>query len=190
MIDQLVTLVASFGLFVSPGPTNGLLAAAAAMVGRNKAVNLLVAQSLGYLLSISTVLLIADSVIIRQPGVAPILKLVAATYLAYIAMRLWKWDSVASNAKQPIGFCDVLLASLFNPKALIFAFGFMPSGQIDWFLFLATLILVLPITGTTWIVLGSQMRLLNVKRLTRLVAVLLAIGAFGIAAVAIGQIGR
>ena len=186
--DLLIFLFASFGLFVSPGPTNGLLAAAAASAGRYEAFKLLFAQSLGYLLAILTALFIAGPLIGENLTIAFILKLVAATYLVYIAIRLWNVSNRASMSKKLIGFWDVFVTTFFNPKALIFAFGYMPSTQIDWVLLLTTMIFVVPTTGTIWIVLGSQAGLFSTPRLTRIIAVFLAVFAFGIATAGIHQI--
>jgi threonine/homoserine/homoserine lactone efflux protein len=187
VIDSLIFLFAAFGLFISPGPTNGLLAAASASAGRYKAFKLLLAQSTGYLLAILIARLIVGLFIGGNPTIALTLKLGASAYLAYIATRLWNWDESASTTKQLIGFWDVLVTTFFNPKALIFAFGYMPSTQINWFLLLATLILVVPTTGAIWIVLGSQVSLFSGSRLTQTIASALAVFALGIAVVGIKQ---
>jgi threonine/homoserine/homoserine lactone efflux protein len=186
--DPLIFLFASFGLFVSPGPTNGLLAAAAASAGRYEASKLLFAQSLGYLLAISMARFIAGPLISENLTIALTLKLVAASYLAYIAIRLWNVSNRASTPKQLIGFWDVFVTTFFNPKALIFAFGYLPLNQINWVLFLTTLIFVVPMTGTIWIVMGSQAGLFSAKRLTRVIAVFVGVFAFGIAAMGIRQV--
>jgi hypothetical protein len=81
----------------------------------------------------------------------------------------------------------VFVTTFFNPKALIFAFGYMPSSQINWLLLMATLIFVVPITGTIWIVLGSQANLFSLSRLTQTIAAALAIFALGIAIMGIRQ---
>jgi threonine/homoserine/homoserine lactone efflux protein len=186
--DSLIFLFASFGLFVSPGPTNGLLAAAAASAGRHEASKLLIAQSLGYLVAILIARFVAGPLISQNPTIALALKLVAATYLVYIAVRLWNAGNHASTPKQLIGFWEVFVTTFFNPKALIFAFGYMPLNQINWVLLLTTLIFVVPMTGTIWIVLGSQAGSVSAARLNRFIAVFLAILAFGIAAVGIRQV--
>jgi threonine/homoserine/homoserine lactone efflux protein len=187
VIDSLVFLFASFGLFVSPGPTNGLLAAAGASAGRSQAAKLLLGQSAGYFLAILMARLIVGPFIGGNPTIAVALKLGAAAYLAYIAVRLWNWDKSASSTKQLIGFWDVFVTTFFNPKALIFAFGYMPSTQINWIFLMVTLILIVPITGTIWIVLGSQANLFSVGRLTQTIAAALAVFALGIAVVGIRQ---
>jgi threonine/homoserine/homoserine lactone efflux protein len=187
VIDSLVFLFASFGLFVSPGPTNGLLAAAAASAGRSQAAKLLLAQSGGYFLAILMARLIVGPYIGGNPTIAFVLKLCAAAYLAYIAIRLWNWDKSASLTKQLIGFWDVFVTTFFNPKALIFAFGYMPSTQINWIFLMVTLILIVPITGTIWIVLGSQLNRFSVRRLTQTIAAALAVFALGIAVEGIRQ---
>jgi threonine/homoserine/homoserine lactone efflux protein len=187
VIDSLVFLFASFGLFVSPGPTNGLLAAAAASAGRSQAAKLLIAQSAGYFLAILMARLIVSPLIGGNPNIALALKLGAAAYLAYIAIRLWNWEKSASLTKQLIRFWDVFVTTFFNPKALIFAFGYMPSSQINWLLLMATLIFVVPITGTIWIVLGSQANLFSLSRLIQTIAAALAVFALGIAIMGIRQ---
>jgi threonine/homoserine/homoserine lactone efflux protein len=187
VFDSLVFLFASFGLFVSPGPTNGLLAAAAASSGRYEAFKLLVAQSGGYLLAVLMARLIVGPFIGGNPAIAFALKLGASAYLAYIAIRLWNLDESTSRIKKRIGFWDTFATTFFNPKALIFAFGYIPSTQINWLLLMATLIFIVPVTGTIWIVLGSQVKRFSISRLTQIVAAALAVFAMGIVIVGIKQ---
>jgi threonine/homoserine/homoserine lactone efflux protein len=187
VVDFLFSLFATFGLFVSPGPTNALLAAAATSADRYEAFRLLLAQSAGYFLAVLGARLIVDPFTSGNPTIALALKLVASVYLAYIAIRLWRSGESASTAKQRIGFRDVFVTTFFNPKALIFAFGYMPVTHINWLLLMTVLIFVVPITGSTWIVLGSQIGRFSGGRLMQTTAFALVVFALGIAVVGIRQ---
>jgi threonine/homoserine/homoserine lactone efflux protein len=187
VIDFLVVLFASFTLFVSPGPTNGLLAVAAALSGRNYAIKLLFAQAAGYILAILAARLAVGPIVGTYPVLMLVLKMIAATYLIHVAIRVWNGSNNSATSKKLVSFWNVFVTTLLNPKALIFAFGLLPLGEINWSLLLSTLALVTPATGAIWIYMGSLASLSSSMHLMRVLAVTLAMFAVGIAFVGFKQ---
>lgn len=125
MTDPIAFLLAALALLAIPGPTNTLLATAGATLGFRRALRLIPAELAGYTLSILTLALLLGPLALRYPALALALKIGCGLYLARLGCRLWCHDA-DKMAGEPIGTRQVLLATLLNPKGLVFAFAILP----------------------------------------------------------------
>ncbi|NWK74776.1 LysE family translocator [Acinetobacter cumulans] len=149
-------------ILLTPGPTNTLLASSGLQVGVKKSFRLIPAEAFGYLLSISFWGLLIGKVTAYIPALPPILKLFSAAYMLYLAIRLWKTANAVQDLDQPcIRAWELFLATLLNPKALLFASAIFPA--IAWknsmyytAHMLAFLLLLIPI-AFFWTFIGSML---------------------------------
>lgn len=109
-------------VLLTPGPTNTLLFLAGARQGVRRSLALIGAEWLAYCLAIGTwcaFLLMAAKVAPWAPNVA---RAAAATYVAYMAVKLWREASAAGTGTAPtIGPGRLFTVTLLNPKAFFFA---------------------------------------------------------------------
>jgi threonine/homoserine/homoserine lactone efflux protein len=87
--------------------------------------------------------------------IATVVKLIAGLYLLFVASRVWFRDSsaVAPNS-QVVHPYEVGIATLLNPKALIFALVIFPPPPADISIHLALFAILVPLLGMCWIGLG------------------------------------
>lgn len=144
-------------LFFVPGPTNTLLAISAISDGPGKALRLLAAEAVGYSISISVLTFLVGPTFGRQPQVAMGLKVMAAAYVLYSALRLWR--RAAEPAKAHIRFSQVLMTTVLNAKGLVIAFALMPSSAqasvSGALLYLALTLCLAATAGVMWISAGG-----------------------------------
>lgn len=150
-------LGASFLLLMTPGPTNTLLAAAGARHGLARSALLPLAESLGYCVAIST-LVIATGFFRDAVWLAITVKLLAAAWLALSAVRLWRLRFDLSAESGGNRFSRVFLATLFNPKALLVATVLIPeTGLLQSIPSITAYAALSALTGYAWVWLGSAM---------------------------------
>jgi threonine/homoserine/homoserine lactone efflux protein len=160
VVDNLTFLIGSAALLAAPGPTNILLAASGAIQGIRKSAVLLVAEVLGYVIAIAILITAVGPVIVKHSFIGLALRIAVAAYLLRIAWALWTTAQVAVLDHCPIGFRQVFVTTVLNPKAIIFAFAIVPFGPTGdlrlaapWLAVLSALIVVL---GACWIAAGSM----------------------------------
>jgi len=147
-------------ILLTPGPTNTLLASSGVQVGLRKSVKLIPAEVLGYVISISAWGMLIGKVSTTLPLLPPILKLLSACYIIYLAIKLWHTANQEIELNQPtILTRELFCATLLNPKALLFASAIFPvAAWSDFHIYLihmmAYLALITPI-ALFWIFLGS-----------------------------------
>lgn len=147
-------------ILLTPGPTNTLLASSGVQVGLRKSVKLIPAEVLGYVISISAWGMLIGKVSTTLPLLPPILKLLSACYIIYLAIKLWHTANQEIELNQPtIRTRELFCATLLNPKALLFASAIFPvAAWSDFHIYLihmiAYLALITPI-ALFWIFLGS-----------------------------------
>lgn len=171
-------------LLLTPGPTNTLLATAGAGRGFRAALHLVVAELLGYALAIALLLLVIGPAVAASPAIGWALRLTCALFLIYLAVQLWRRPATDPvNGAHAVGFRRVLIATLLNPKSLVFVFLLLPTGatlpQAKAILAVAILI---PLAGSCWIALGAALRAgaaprLGIVTIHRIGALVLAIFA-------------
>ena len=147
-------------ILLTPGPTNTLLASSGIQSGIRNSLRLIPAEALGYLIAISIWGLIIGTVSKNFPMIPVILKLFSAAYIFYLAVKLWRTATVQEDFTQPsIRPRELFLATLLNPKALLFATAIFPvfvwqSATAYSAHMLTFLLLILPI-AFFWIMIGS-----------------------------------
>lgn len=130
MTDPILFTLAVLTLLATPGPTNTLLAASGASVGWRQSLILVPAEIGGYLVSITTLMVVAAPLIASQSGLATALKLAASLWLLCCAKRLWR-EAATTTDTPPTAIAPrrVFVTTLLNPKGLIFALAIIPPGD-------------------------------------------------------------
>lgn len=147
-------------ILLTPGPTNTLLASSGIQIGMLKSSRLIPAEALGYLIAISLWGVLIGTVSQKLPILPTILKLFSASYILYLAIHLWRTANEAHCASQPtIRAHSLFIATLLNPKALLFASAVFPAQawhELHVYMthMLVFLLLIVPI-AFFWIYLGS-----------------------------------
>jgi threonine/homoserine/homoserine lactone efflux protein len=159
MTDPRLFVVTCLLLLATPGPTNTLLAVSGAVGGVRRSLPLLLAEVSAYLLSIGAFVFLVGPVVASRPTLVLGLKLLAALYLARAALLLWREASALLAGPEAVPFRRVFLTTLLNPKALVFAFGILPSdlatSPAARLPYLAALAGLISLVGSAWITLGS-----------------------------------
>lgn len=157
MTDPLLFLLAVLTLLATPGPTNTLLATAGASAGMRASLHLLLAELLGYAVAIAVIWAVLGPVTQTIPELGTALKLVVGAYVAWLAIKLWM-QPVRSAAPLRIDFRMVLVTTLLNPKAFVFALGVLPTGHPQLLAYAVAFGACVLVAGGSWIALGSALR--------------------------------
>lgn len=168
MNDLASFTLAVLAILLTPGPTNSLLATAGATDGWRRSLVLVPAEISGYLISITTLMLLAAPLVAASTFVAAILKVACGLYLGYAAWRLWS-SKLSQVDGQQIRFRYVFITTLLNPKGLLFAFGVFPvSGPHEGgVIFRLTIFAgVCVIVANVWIACGAFLRSRTAAHLT------------------------
>jgi len=114
-------------ILLTPGPTNTLLASSGIQVGFQKSLKLIPSEVFGYLISISIWGIFVNRIAETLPTLPAVLQLLSAMYIIYLAVKLWKNAANTDLAKTAmIGPRELFVATLLNPKALLFASAVFP----------------------------------------------------------------
>jgi threonine/homoserine/homoserine lactone efflux protein len=150
-------LVASYSLLALPGPTNTLLATSGAGVGFTRSLPLLAAELCGYLTAVALLRLFLGPFVVDSPMAGVILRTVVTVYILYLAALLWRSASRELCDGPAVTFGQVLLTTLLNPKAIIFAFLLLPlqAGPLELAPWLAVLALQIVTAGAAWLAVGA-----------------------------------
>ncbi|OTG69333.1 multidrug transporter MatE [Acinetobacter sp. ANC 4470] len=159
-------------ILLTPGPTNTLLASSGIQVGVRQSLRLIPAESIGYLIAITTWGMIIGTVSSKFPIIPTFLKLLSALYIIVLAIKLWKTADIEASYNQPtIRARELFCATLLNPKALLFASAIFPSTA--WLTMQAYLVhmglfllLIVPI-ALFWTFIGSILASNNVRWLNQ-----------------------
>ena len=140
-------------LLATPGPTNTLLLTAGAACGL-RALRLIPAEVLGYLTTITIVGYLVGDWVQAASGFAVLLRIVVALYLLTLAVRLWRSGLQANTDERLIGFRDVFVTTVLNPKALVFAIGIIPVHAPNSLAYFAAFVVMVIAAGSGWALLG------------------------------------
>lgn len=91
------------------------------------------------------------------PGVAHILRPLVGAYLLLLAFRLWRQGSASSVSAADVRALDVFVATVFNPKALVFAMAVIPFQRPGVWTYFAAFLAVLGLAGAGWLTVGAAM---------------------------------
>lgn len=160
MIDLGAFVLAAALLLLTPGPTNTLLAAAGAILGARRAVPLITAELLGYGAAIIALEAFVAPAVESLAWLRPLLRIACALYLAYTAWRIW--TAPPADSQGAITWRRVFLATLSNPKALIFVFVILPPPSVGLVElvqpYLMILLVLMALAGAGWVALGAAVR--------------------------------
>ncbi|MDR3471491.1 MAG: lysine transporter LysE [Devosia sp.] len=154
MTNPWLFLLAVLTVLATPGPTNTLLASGAAVSGLRRSLPLLSAELGGYLITVDLVGLLLRPEISAHPAVGVGMKIAVALYLAYAAVRLWRKTGPAGGVGTAVRWSNVFIATLLNPKGLIFALAIIPFGHPDVALYLLAFAGSVVGVGFLWLVAG------------------------------------
>jgi threonine/homoserine/homoserine lactone efflux protein len=138
MSDPLVFILAVLTILGTPGPTNTLLATGGATLGVRLSLPLLAGAIAAYLIAIVTIRVALAPLIAAYPLIGMGLKIAVAHLAAPVRVTL------------PM----VFVATLLNPKSIIFALGILPAAheQIVWYF--VAFAAAAAVTGFAWILVG------------------------------------
>lgn len=149
-------------ILMIPGPTNTLLFSAGVSMGSWRALPLVATEALGYVVAISLWGFGLLSMAATLPWLLTVIKLICACYVGLLAVKMWSRGSLfgRDNCRfvQPE---DLFLATLTNPKALLFANTVFPidafhSSRYFVLVMVCFMIVLLPI-GAAWTYLGAAL---------------------------------
>nr|WP_312475806.1 LysE family transporter [Achromobacter ruhlandii] len=186
-----VFLLGTAAILLTPGPTNTLLAAAGLARGFRRAAPLVGFELAGYLTGITAWGLFLVSAQAVYPWIGIVVRIASSVYLAYVAVRIWcaAGEDVA-NRKEPIGPYALFVATLLNPKGLVFASTLFPAHAFEhlagYLAAMAQFIGLLVPIAFVWIkfgavLAGQRIGFMNPERLQRTAA--LVIGVFSVSIV-------
>lgn len=165
-----IGLVAS--VLLTPGPTNTLLASSGIRLGVRRSARLIPAEVLGYIIAITVWGTLIDTVSATLPILPTLLKLLSAFYIIFLAVKLWKTANVQLDLNQPaIRPRELFVATLLNPKALLFASAIFPvAAWVNWSIYAVHmgvfLALIVPI-ALFWTFIGSSLNIPKVRWLNQ-----------------------
>lgn len=187
MTDPALFILAVMTLLGMPGPTNTLLASAGAAEGVRAGLPLIGAALAGYLVAIAVIRLGLAPVLEAWPMVLVGLKAVLVGYLLWVAFRMWREAPQLVTGAARVRPGTLFVATLLNPKALVFALSILPAVAAAWHF--AAFAAISAATGLGWVLLGRTIALAASGRqqVVQRAASLLLVGFAGlIAASALG----
>jgi threonine/homoserine/homoserine lactone efflux protein len=187
-------IVAILALLLTPGPTNTLLTVGAAARGFRSSLPLLIGELAGYLVVVVPLATIAASLLEGRPALAITLRLVAALWVLFLAIRLWRVSSseTTPDSASTVTIGQVFLTTVLNPKAPIVGLVIMPHGPLSQIApAIGLFSLLVAGAGTSFLVLGSligRAPVLSPQLVYRVAAVCLGVFSLGLAGTASGLI--
>lgn len=119
--------LALLALLLTPGPTNTLIAVAGADRGWAGALRLIPAELAGYLLAVVPLALAGAALVAQVPGVAAAITAVAAAWVLFLALRMWRMGIAGAKTGRGAMAAQVFVTTLLNPKALVIGLVLLPS---------------------------------------------------------------
>lgn len=142
-----------FALLILPGPTNAALAMASQRLTFGRAVTLLAAVLGSYLAVIIPITAVAAPFLHEHRIVAQAIKLISATWVFYLAIKLW--TDAPRDGGGTVRLRHLVVTTLLNPKAVIIGLTMIVSddGTLP-IAALATFSIVVITTSTIWLLAG------------------------------------
>lgn len=185
---------AVLALLSTPGPTNTLLTVGAATRGLRASLPLLLGELFGYLAVVVPLATVAASLLEGRPVLAVALRLAAAGWVLFLAIRLWRVSTVQKSeaSSAPVTVGQVFLTTVLNPKAPIIGLVIMPHGSLgDIAPALGLFSLLVLAAGTGFLILGSlvgRAPVLSPRLVYRVAAGCLVVFSLGLAGSASGLV--
>lgn len=177
-------------ILLTPGPTNTLLASAGIQAGVKQSLKLIPAEVMGYLIAITSWGVLLESFSHFIPWLPALLKLISATFILYLAFKLWITSTNDIKLDSPLITPKALfVATLLNPKALLFASAIFPHAAWEvlhvYIVHIAIFISLITPIAFLWIAFGTvlisnKVTWLNQRNLQRTAAFILTFFAMPI----------
>lgn len=147
-------------VLIMPGPTNTLLATAGFEYGLKRWPRFTAAELAGYFVSITLWGCFLGRAAVALPWLPSTVRLASSVYMAYLAIRMWRVAlALPTSGQKAIGLRTLLLATLLNPKAILFAGGIFPvaafASVTAWCAAMAIFTLLLVPCAFVWIAFGA-----------------------------------
>lgn len=133
MMHTSAFLFAIWGILLTPGPTNTLLALSGASVGFRRSVPLMPLELAAYLLVAVPLAWVGSEAMAARPLLGVAVRLCAAAWVMFLAVKLWRTPKPGAPA-QRVTRRRVFVTTLLNPKALVFGLVLLPPGTSPQFL--------------------------------------------------------
>ncbi|MBR1131119.1 LysE family translocator [Bradyrhizobium iriomotense] len=158
-MNSLTFFTATCFLLAMPGPTNTLLATSGAGIGIARSLHLLAAEVCGYLAAIALLRLALEPIVSDIPLAALVLRIAVSVYILGLAVMLWRVNARELRHGAVVTFRQVLLTTLLNPKAMVFAFLLLPlqAGLSGLLPRLGVIALLIVLAGAAWVTLGATL---------------------------------
>jgi len=155
-------------ILAMPGPTNTLLAAAGLRQGFMRSARLTGAELAGYLISITVWGRFLEQAAQAFPWLPVVVRVAASVYIAYLSIRMWRAaQTVPSAAQQVIGMRTLFVATLLNPKGILFASAIFPAAAFldlsTYLIFMAMFAALLVPIGLMWVAFGASLGSQKIK---------------------------
>jgi threonine/homoserine/homoserine lactone efflux protein len=138
-----------------PGPTNTLLATSGAATGWRRSWSLVPAEVGGYLTTVMLLGFVLGPVLAGSPIVSMVLRFAVGLYLFLLAWKLWGRGAADQVQAKSISFRQLFVATLLNPKAIIFALAVIPFGKPHVWTYLLGFVAMVAVVGTGWLIIGD-----------------------------------
>lgn len=161
MTDPLLFALTVLVILATPGPTNTLLAAAGAAGGVRASCCLPAVEAAAYLLSVCALGWAAAPLIAAFPAARMVLQGAVGLYLAWLAVKMWRQGAASpalTDASRLVSRRQVFVATLLNPKGMVFAFGVIPLQAPEAMGYLAAFAVMTVAAGGGWVCLGAALR--------------------------------
>ncbi|SEB10327.1 LysE family translocator [Paraburkholderia sartisoli] len=149
-------------VLITPGPTNTLLAAAGLRQGMRRSLPLVGAELAGYVVSISLWGHFLAQAAHAWPWLPSVLRIASGLYIAYLAVNMWKAAvALSTSAQAATGVRTLFVATLLNPKALLFAGTIFPAAAFEngaaYLLAMSVFVCLLVPAALAWIAFGAAL---------------------------------
>jgi threonine/homoserine/homoserine lactone efflux protein len=149
-------------VLIMPGPTNTLLAAAGLRDGVMRSARLTGAELAGYVVSITVWGHFLSQAAHSLTWLPTLVRIASSIFIAYLAIKMWRTAVLPpTSGQQAIGLRTLFVATLFNPKAILFAGTIFPAvafaslpAYFEAMAIFATLLI--PI-GLVWVMFGAAL---------------------------------
>jgi len=125
-------------------------------------MHLVAAEMLGYLISITTLSLLIGPLVRASHTFDIVLRALCALFLFYSAWKLWREGAAAISSEAPVSFRRVFVATLLNPKGVVFAFVIVPhlshGAPMLALSYMTGLLGLICLVGGAWIAGGAVLR--------------------------------
>jgi len=142
-------------LLLTPGPTNTLMLMAGVERGWMRSLWLIPVEVAAYLAVIVPLALLAQGLAAQMGVLRPVVAVLAGLWVLYLALRMWRAESVAGD-RATVTPARLALTTLLNPKGLIMGLVLLPAAGSTGAAF-AVLVVAIIVVAAFWAALGGHM---------------------------------